>query len=102
MLPTVKNSMKYIQNDDYFNLIERVLKLAIPNVYCWIIMFYAFFHSWLNLLAELNRLGDRTFYRDWWNSLYLDEYWRTWNLVKYLFIIFSLFTFGVFVIFTIL
>ncbi len=83
MLPTVKNSMKYIQNDDYFNLIERILKLAIPNVYCWIIMFYAFFHSWLNLLAELNRLGDRTFYRDWWNSLYLDEYWRTWNLVNF-------------------
>ncbi len=81
MLPTVKNSIKFIVNDDYLNIVERVLKLAIPNVYGWIIMFYSFFHCYLNLLAELTRYGDRTFYKDWWNSLYLDEYWRTWNLV---------------------
>ncbi len=94
MLPTVKNSMKYIQNEDYMNLLERILKLAIPNVYSWIIMFYAFFHSWLNLLAELTKFGDRTFYRDWWNSLYLDEYWRTWNLVRVSINQFSLLTTG--------
>lgn len=94
MLPTIQNSIKYIHNDDYFNLIERILKLAIPTVYAWIIMFYAFFHSWLNLLAELTQYGDRTFYKDWWNSLYLDEYWRTWNLVRYFFMNFSQLIFG--------
>jgi diacylglycerol O-acyltransferase-1 len=82
MIPTIKNSIKYIHNDDYFNIIERILKLAIPTVYGWIIMFYAFFHSWLNLWAEITKYGDRKFYKDWWNSLYLDEYWRTWNLVS--------------------
>jgi diacylglycerol O-acyltransferase 1 len=82
MIPTIKNSLIYINNDDYYNLVERILKLAIPTVYGWIIMFYAFFHSWLNLWAEITQFGDRTFYKDWWNSLYLDEYWRTWNLVN--------------------
>lgn len=81
MYPTIMNAMKFFKNDDYMNIIERILKLAIPNVYGWIIMFYALFHCWLNLLAELTRFGDRNFYKDWWNSLYLDEYWRNWNLV---------------------
>ena len=81
MLPTIQNAMKFFKADDYLNIIERILKLAIPNVYGWILMFYAFFHAWLNLLGELTRFGDRVFYKDWWNSLYIDEYWRTWNLV---------------------
>lgn len=80
MVPTVRNAMVHIRNDDYLNIIERIMKLAIPNLYGWILMFYAFFHAWLNLWAEITRYGDRTFYKDWWNSLYLDEYWRTWNL----------------------
>ena len=45
-------------------------------------MFYAFFHCALYLLAELTRFGDRQFYKDWWNSSFIDEYWRTWNLVR--------------------
>jgi diacylglycerol O-acyltransferase-1 len=83
MLPTIQNTMKFIKNDDYLNMVERVLKLAIPNVYGWIIMFYAFFHAWMNFMAELTRFGDRTFYKEWWNSLYLEEYWRNWNMVRY-------------------
>ena len=91
MIPTIKNSMKFIVEDDYLNIIERLLKLAIPNVYYWIIMFYAVFHAQLNLMAELTMFGDRNFYKDWWNSLYLDEYWRTWNLViLYLILAYSL------------
>lgn len=43
-------------------------------------MFYGFFHLWLNLIAELTQFADRTFYKDWWNALYLDEYWRKWNI----------------------
>lgn len=79
-IPIIVNSFKYIDNKEYPNLFERILKLSIPNVYSWIILFYAFFHCWMNLLAELTRFADRTFYKDWWNSLYLDEYWRKWNI----------------------
>jgi hypothetical protein len=46
-------------------LIERVLKLAIPNLLCWLCMFYALFHCWLNILGELTYFGDRLFYKDW-------------------------------------
>ena len=40
----------------------------IPNLYIWLLMFYCFFHLWLNILAELLRFGDRAFYKDWWNA----------------------------------
>lgn len=50
-------------------------------------LFYAFFHCWLNFLAELTRFADRRFYSDWWNSLYLDEYWRKWNITTHYWLI---------------
>jgi len=61
-------------------LLERLLKLSLPNLYLWLIMFYALFHCWLNLLAELTRFGDRRFYDDWWNAASFGEYWKKWNL----------------------
>ena len=42
---------------------ERVLKLSLPTLYGWIIMFYCLFHLWLNILAELTGFGDREFYK---------------------------------------
>ena len=42
-------------------LTERVFKLAVPNGCVWLLMFYALFHSGLNLLGELLRFGDRFF-----------------------------------------
>jgi diacylglycerol O-acyltransferase-1 len=59
---------------------ERFLKLSPPVTYVWLLGFYAFFHVWLNLLAEVLRFGDRTFYKDWWNATDLEGYWRTWNM----------------------
>ena len=59
---------------------ERVLKLGLPNLYCWLAMFYCLFHLWLNILGELTRFGDREFYKDWWNASTVGEYWRTWNM----------------------
>jgi hypothetical protein len=44
-------------------MIERVLKLSLPTLYGWIIMFYCLFHLWLNILAELTGFGDREFYK---------------------------------------
>ena len=46
---------------------QRIMKLAVPNLIVWLLGFYAFFHLWLNILAELLRFGDRLFYKDWWN-----------------------------------
>ena len=40
---------------DWPRIMERVLKLALPNLYAWLCMFYCLFHLWLNILAELLR-----------------------------------------------
>ncbi|KAF4735295.1 Diacylglycerol O-acyltransferase 1 [Perkinsus olseni] len=66
---------------------ERVLKLAVPNLYCWLLMFFTLFHTWMNILAELTRFGDREFYLDWWNSVSFREYWQKWNLPVHYFIL---------------
>lgn len=33
--------------------VERLLTLAVPNTYFWLLSFYAYFHLTLNLLAEV-------------------------------------------------
>lgn len=66
IVPTVKNSWKPIQEMDLGRGLERVMKLAVPNHLIWLLCFYAFFHSGLNVTAEVLKFGDRTFYKDWW------------------------------------
>ena len=61
-------------------LLERLLKLSIPNLYIWLLMFAELFHCWLNLLAEVTRFGDRRFYLDWWNAVSIRDYWQKWNM----------------------
>ena len=61
-------------------LIERLLKLAVPNLYVWLLVFTSIFHSWMNFLAELTRFGDHQFYLDWWNARSFRDYWQKWNL----------------------
>ena len=78
-VPTVRNSLKPMDEADWVHLIERVLKLSTTSLYVWLLGFYAFFHSFLNATAELLRFGDRVFYKDWWNARTIDEYWRLWN-----------------------
>ena len=82
MIPTVSNALKggALDRLDFFYTLERILKLSLPNLYVWLSIFYALFHLWLNILAEILRFGDRDFYRDWWNASDLEEYWRTWNM----------------------
>eukprot|EP00069_Balaena_mysticetus_P012295 bmy_07570T0 len=65
MVPTIQNSMKPFKDMDYSRIIERLLKLAVPNHLIWLIFFYWLFHSCLNAVAELMHFGDREFYRDW-------------------------------------
>ncbi|XP_074842550.1 diacylglycerol O-acyltransferase 1 [Carettochelys insculpta] len=80
MVPTIQNSMKPFRDMDYSRIIERLLKLAVPNHLIWLIFFYWFFHSSLNVLAEVLQFGDREFYRDWWNSESVTYFWQNWNI----------------------
>eukprot|EP01133_Synstelium_polycarpum_P015448 gene15448-18326_t len=80
MVPLVENSVRPMEQNDLVRIIERVMKLSLPNLYVWLLGFYVFFHLYLNICAELTRFGDREFYRDWWNSTGLDYFWRTWNM----------------------
>ncbi|XP_002736160.1 diacylglycerol O-acyltransferase 1-like [Saccoglossus kowalevskii] len=80
IVPTVQNSMKPFSEMDLSRILERTMKLAIPNHFIWLIWFYWFFHSCLNVLAEVLRFGDREFYRDWWNSETLGYFWQNWNI----------------------
>lgn len=53
MLPTVH---EWYDSDPAANILvslERLLTLAVPNTYFWLLGFYAFFHLTLNLLAEV-------------------------------------------------
>lgn len=61
--PTIANSLVPLRQLNWPHMIERVLKLSLPTLYGWIIMFYCLFHLWLNILAELTFFGDREFYK---------------------------------------
>ncbi|XP_031563566.1 diacylglycerol O-acyltransferase 1-like [Actinia tenebrosa] len=80
MVPSVKNSLKPIQEMDIARAAERIMKLAIPNHFLWLLFFYCFFHTYLNITGELLRFGDRCFYRDWWNSSTVEYFWQNWNI----------------------
>ncbi|KAJ8386827.1 hypothetical protein AAFF_G00166220 [Aldrovandia affinis] len=80
MVPTIQNSMKPFQDMDFSRMVERLLKLAVPNHLIWLIFFYWFFHSSMNFVAELMQFGDREFYKDWWNSETVTYFWANWNI----------------------
>uniref|UniRef100_A0A1I7WCT0 diacylglycerol O-acyltransferase n=1 Tax=Heterorhabditis bacteriophora TaxID=37862 RepID=A0A1I7WCT0_HETBA len=80
VVPTVQNSMGPLSEMEVGRCLERLLKLAIPNILIWLIGFYALFHAALNLLAEILRFADREFYRDFWNSETIQYFWKTWNI----------------------
>ncbi|XP_066540062.1 diacylglycerol O-acyltransferase 1b [Hoplias malabaricus] len=80
MVPIIQSSMKPLQEMDYSRMIERLLRLAVPNHFLWLIFFYSFFHSSMNFVAELLRFGDREFYKDWWNAETVTYFWQNWNI----------------------
>ncbi|KAF9175705.1 hypothetical protein BGX21_000557 [Mortierella sp. AD011] len=83
--PTLQNSVRAFDELALGALLERVLKLSTTSVIIWLLMFYTFFHSFLNALSEVLYFGDRVFYLAWWNSSRLSEYWRLWNKPVYTF-----------------
>lgn len=80
--PLLKNTFKVLDQEEinYIMLLERHLKLSLPNLYLWLFLFYSGFQCSLNILAELTCFADREFYLEWWNSRTLGEYWRKWNI----------------------
>jgi diacylglycerol O-acyltransferase-1 len=79
-MPSVVEATASIDRLEPWHILERLLYVAMPVTYLWLLMFYLIFHLFLNLLAELLRFGDRVFYKDWWNATTFEEYWRLWNL----------------------
>jgi diacylglycerol O-acyltransferase-1 len=79
ILPILRTLDRPLNQYSILENTERLLRLALPNHLLWLIFFYVYFHSTLNLLAELLRFGDRLFYRDWWNATDLSEFWNRWN-----------------------
>ncbi|KAF7493245.1 Diacylglycerol O-acyltransferase 1 [Sarcoptes scabiei] len=78
--PAIQNSLEPFMEMSFSKMLERLLKLAVPNHLCWQVFFYLYFHSILNLIGELTRFADREFYRDWWNSESVEYFWKTWNI----------------------
>ena len=83
--PLLQNSLATISNLDIPSIIERLLKLSSISLFCWLCGFFALFQSYLNLVAEILRFGDRAFYHDWWNSASVRTYWSSWNRPVYSF-----------------
>jgi len=80
VFPLVRNSVSTLSDMPYGRRVERLLKLAIPNILIWLLFFYTVFHSFLNLLAEILCFADREFYRDFWNAETITYFWQTWNI----------------------
>jgi len=78
-VPLLQNSLDDISSLNLVNVLERVLKLSTISLVCWLAGFFALFQSFLNVLAEVMRFGDREFYSDWWNCSSLRSYWTSWN-----------------------
>ena len=81
ILPILRTLDRPLNQYSTLENIERLLRLALPNHLIWLLLFYVYFHSTLNLIAELLCFGDRLFYRDWWNATDLYEFWNRWNTI---------------------
>lgn len=79
MFPIADQAIEPIRERNYLQIFVKVVHIAVPAAYFWLILFYCVFHSYLNLFAELTMFADRRFYADWWNADNLAEYWRKWN-----------------------
>jgi hypothetical protein len=63
LLPLMQSSLMPLHETNLLRFTERLLRLSVPNVAHWLVMFYLVFHLWLNILGELLMFGDRLFYK---------------------------------------
>ncbi|CAH8659993.1 Diacylglycerol O-acyltransferase 1 [Schistosoma haematobium] len=80
ILPILSNSYVPFTESRFSLIVERCLKLAIPNHLIWLLFFYLAFHSLLNVIGEVLYFGDRFFYSDWWNAESVPAFWSKWNI----------------------
>jgi len=80
LVPTINNSADPLREMHFPKMVERLLKLAIPNHIIWLIFFYWYFHSCTNFIGEIMKFADREFYRDWWNANSVPYFWSNWNI----------------------
>lgn len=66
------------------NLTMDFFKMGLCASVCFFGLGYGFLHSWLNGWAELMRFADRQFYREWWLSDSVSQFWRRWNFLVHL------------------
>ncbi|MFT7813972.1 diacylglycerol O-acyltransferase 1-like [Arapaima gigas] len=78
--PIFQRSASPFSNMDVTARIEHLVELVAPSHFMWLILFFFFSHSCLNLIGELLCFGDRHFYGDWWNAETLRSFWRKWNI----------------------
>ncbi|KAI8471776.1 MAG: MBOAT, membrane-bound O-acyltransferase family-domain-containing protein [Monoraphidium minutum] len=91
LVPAMLSGLKPLAELDWFHFCERVLGLALPNLYVWLLGFVILFHVWLNIMGEVTRFADRSFYRAWWNASSLDQFWRLWNMPVHTFLMRTLY-----------
>jgi len=88
IVPTIKQAIPYMTGhvdngtalDSNYHVVDLFMRLAVPNHFLWLLMFYFLFHSLLNATAEVLRFADREFYRDWWNADTIPYFWKAWNI----------------------
>lgn len=82
VVPVLESAGVIYQEHGMLNLefVSKFFRLTCPGVLAWICMFYGGFECNMNIQAEITLLSDREFYKDWWNSNSIAEYWRLWNL----------------------
>ncbi|KAF2274794.1 MBOAT-domain-containing protein [Westerdykella ornata] len=54
---------------------DMLFPLLLEQLLAW----YVIWECLLNVLAEVTRFADRSFYGEWWNSTSWDQYARDWN-----------------------
>ncbi|KIZ06773.1 diacylglycerol acyltransferase [Monoraphidium neglectum] len=86
LVPAMLSGLKPLADLDWWHFCERVLGLALPNLYVWLLTFVIVFHVWLNIMGEITRFADRCFYKAWWNASSLDQFWRLWNMPVHTFL----------------
>ena len=80
IIPIMKTSTEAFQTGTLAEKAETFLDAI--NIYLinLVVTAYCNFHVLPNFISELLRFGNRDFYRDWWNSTDLQDFWNRWSL----------------------
>jgi len=79
-VPILEPSCKILREGAMIEKVEAVLNFSTCFAVLFIMFFYIIFELYCNILAEILRFANRDFYRDWWNSHSMADFWRLWNL----------------------